>query len=117
MSDARSTTVLDSYIGVQLRAARMGAHLSQQRLAEHLGLTFQQVQKYEKGMNRIAASRLVRIAEVLEKPLAYFVYPRPINANRAKLIERVAKKRATAKPAKKRPAPRKSSRKHEARAH
>jgi transcriptional regulator with XRE-family HTH domain len=46
--------------------------LSQERLAEQIGVTFQQVQKYEKGMNRIGASRLQRIAEVLSTSPSYF---------------------------------------------
>jgi transcriptional regulator with XRE-family HTH domain len=51
---------------------RMLLGLSQEKLGEKLGVTFQQVQKYEKGMNRIGASRLQRIAEILEVPPSFF---------------------------------------------
>lgn len=56
-----------------MRLARTGAGLSQQALADRLGITFQQVQKYEKGANRIAASRLVSIAGALNQPISYFL--------------------------------------------
>ena len=62
MNDERSANLIDRRLGQRLRARRLEAGLSQERLAELLGLTFQQVQKYEKGVNRIAASRLFDIA-------------------------------------------------------
>jgi transcriptional regulator with XRE-family HTH domain len=46
--------------------------MSQEKLGEHLGITFQQIQKYEKGTNRVGASRLQAIASILEVPIAYF---------------------------------------------
>lgn len=73
MSDARSTSAMDYVLGRKLRLARTEAGLSQQALAERLGITFQQIQKYEKGANRIAASRLVSIAAAVDRPISYFL--------------------------------------------
>jgi transcriptional regulator with XRE-family HTH domain len=64
--------MVDRRLGQRLRARRLEAGLSQERLAEILGLTFQQVQKYEKGVNRIAASRLFDIAAALDVPVGFF---------------------------------------------
>lgn len=64
---------MDYVLGRKLRLARTEAGLSQQALAERLGITFQQVQKYEKGANRIAASRLVSIAAAVDRPISYFL--------------------------------------------
>jgi transcriptional regulator with XRE-family HTH domain len=72
MSDERSANMVDRRLGQRLRARRLEAGLSQERLAEVLGLTFQQVQKYEKGVNRIAASRLFDIAAALDVPVGFF---------------------------------------------
>lgn len=68
----RSTTKIDTAIGAKVRSRRLEIGMSQERLAELLGITFQQVQKYEKGVNRIAASRLYYIAQALEMPVADF---------------------------------------------
>lgn len=62
----------DLYIGHRLRARRMQIGMTQDKLAEHLQLTFQQVQKYEKGANRIGAGRLLKIASALNVPITYF---------------------------------------------
>jgi transcriptional regulator with XRE-family HTH domain len=64
---------MDFILGKKLRDARLEAGLSQQMLAARLGITFQQIQKYEKGANRIAASRLVSIARAVERPISYFL--------------------------------------------
>lgn len=72
MGDERSANALDKRLGERVRARRLEIGMSQERLAELLGVTFQQVQKYEKGMNRIAASRLYDIAEALELPIERF---------------------------------------------
>jgi transcriptional regulator with XRE-family HTH domain len=56
---------LDAMVGAKIRVFRMHSRMSQTDLAEQIGVTFQQVQKYEKGMNRVGASRLSRIATVL----------------------------------------------------
>lgn len=63
---------VDIYVGSRVRQLRKALKISQETLAGHLGLTFQQVQKYEKGTNRISASKLFAIAGVLEVPAAYF---------------------------------------------
>ena len=61
---------IDAHVGNRMRLRRMLIGLSQERLGELLGLTFQQVQKYEKGVNRIGAGRLYQIADILSVPSA-----------------------------------------------
>lgn len=68
----RSASPLDRHIGAQVRLARKAAGLTQESLAEHLGVTFQQVQKYERGANRVSASRLLAIASLTGQPLSFF---------------------------------------------
>jgi transcriptional regulator with XRE-family HTH domain len=68
----RSPDRLDIEVGLRLRTFRLQKGLSQEKLGDQLGLTFQQVQKYEKGINRIGAGRLQRIADILEIPVADF---------------------------------------------
>ena len=63
---------IDAHVGNRMRLRRMLIGLSQERMGEMLGLTFQQVQKYEKGVNRIGAGRLYQIADILSVPVAYF---------------------------------------------
>lgn len=63
---------LDQHIGTRMRVRRCLLGLSQQELAARIGLTFQQVQKYEKGQNRISASRLYDISQALNVELKYF---------------------------------------------
>jgi transcriptional regulator with XRE-family HTH domain len=63
---------IDAQVGNRLRLRRMMIGMSQERLGELLGLTFQQVQKYEKGVNRIGAGRLFEIARILGVPIQYF---------------------------------------------
>jgi transcriptional regulator with XRE-family HTH domain len=72
MTDERSANAVDRRIGQKVRTRRLEVSMSQERLAELLGVTFQQVQKYEKGVNRIAASRLFDIAASLDVPIAHF---------------------------------------------
>jgi len=64
---------MDRTIGVRLRARRLEQHMSQDDLGHELGVSFQQVQKYEKGVNRIGSSRLVEIARILQVDTAYFL--------------------------------------------
>jgi transcriptional regulator with XRE-family HTH domain len=66
------TAELDRRIGERVRTARLMKGVSQGYLGAELGITFQQVQKYEKGTNRVSASTLLRIAEVLGMDLLYF---------------------------------------------
>src|SRR5579862_9171713 len=68
----RSTTPVDAHIGQKLRARRIFLGLSQTELADSAGITFQQVQKYEKGVNRVGAGRLQQFSEALGVPLSYF---------------------------------------------
>ena len=63
---------VDRHVGSRVRLRRMLLGLSQEKLGEALGLTFQQVQKYEKGTNRIGASRLQQISQFLKVEIAYF---------------------------------------------
>ncbi|ALN71270.1 MULTISPECIES: helix-turn-helix domain-containing protein [unclassified Aureimonas] len=63
---------VDVHVGARLRLRRTSVGMSQEKLGEHLGITFQQIQKYEKGTNRIGASRLQNISEVLSVPVAFF---------------------------------------------
>ena len=62
----------DKYVGSRVRMRRMMLGMSQEKLADALGLTFQQVQKYEKGTNRISASRLQAISQILDAPVHFF---------------------------------------------
>jgi transcriptional regulator with XRE-family HTH domain len=63
---------IDTQVGSRVRLRRMTIGMSQERLGEMLGLTFQQVQKYEKGVNRIGAGRLFDVARILGVPIDYF---------------------------------------------
>jgi transcriptional regulator with XRE-family HTH domain len=63
---------IDVHVGSRVRLRRMLIGMSQEKLGEQLGLTFQQVQKYEKGTNRIGASRLFQIARILSVPVQFF---------------------------------------------
>ena len=63
---------IDKHVGARVRMRRLMVGMSQGKLGEALNVTFQQVQKYEKGANRIGASRLQQLARVLEVPPAFF---------------------------------------------
>ena len=68
----KSPNEIDKHVGSRVRMRRMLLGMSQERLGQALGVTFQQVQKYEKGVNRIGASRLQQLSDVLEVPPSYF---------------------------------------------
>ncbi|MDQ0346957.1 helix-turn-helix domain-containing protein [Ancylobacter vacuolatus] len=68
----KSPNPVDKYVGSRVRMRRMMVGMSQEKLGESLGITFQQIQKYEKGTNRIGASRLQNISQVLSVPVAFF---------------------------------------------
>ncbi|MEJ0058300.1 MAG: helix-turn-helix transcriptional regulator [Terricaulis sp.] len=72
MNDERAANAVDRRLGQRVRTRRLEIGMSQERLAEVLGVTFQQVQKYEKGVNRIAASRLFDISSALDMSIARF---------------------------------------------
>jgi transcriptional regulator with XRE-family HTH domain len=63
---------IDKHVGSRVRMRRMMLGMSQEKLGDALGLTFQQVQKYEKGTNRIGASRLQQISNILQVPVSFF---------------------------------------------
>src|SRR5688500_20347252 len=69
---ARRADNRDAEVGRRVRSRRLECRLSQTELADRIGVTFQQVQKYEKGVNRIGAGRLQRISEALEVPIQFF---------------------------------------------
>jgi transcriptional regulator with XRE-family HTH domain len=73
---------IDLHVGRRMRQRRTLLGLSQERLAESLGLTFQQVQKYERGANRVSASRLYELGRVLEVPIGYFFEDLPVDMPR-----------------------------------
>jgi transcriptional regulator with XRE-family HTH domain len=66
----RTTSTVDAYIGARMRESRHACSITQESLAKLLGISFQQVQKYEKGANRVSAARLFDICEALDVSLA-----------------------------------------------
>ena len=72
IKNPRSSGKSDVELGKRIRLRRVELHISQSELAEKLGVTFQQVQKYEKGVNRVGASRLQQIATALDVPVTFF---------------------------------------------
>ena len=78
--NSRSANLVDQHVGGRVRMRRKLLGVSQEKLAAELGLTFQQVQKYERGANRISASKLFEISKALSAPVSYFfegLYDRP----------------------------------------
>lgn len=87
-------TVIDQTVGARIRLRRNEVGMSQEKLAAHLGLTYQQVQKYEKGVNRVGASRMVAIAKALGCSTSYFYedvsgIPTPGTTTHGEAIQRV----------------------------
>ncbi len=76
-SSAKRPNSTDAYVGSRVRMRLKMLSMSQDKLGEQLGITFQQVQKYEKGANRIGASRLQAISQILEMPISYFFPQEP----------------------------------------
>jgi transcriptional regulator with XRE-family HTH domain len=68
----RSTAAIDDHVGARIRERRIMLGLTQQQLAEMIGVTYQQAHKYERGINRVSAGRLYEIARVLNAPITYF---------------------------------------------
>jgi transcriptional regulator with XRE-family HTH domain len=83
----RSAGSLDVHFGEKLRALRLMTKVSQDDVAKALGLTFQQIQKYEKGVNRMSAAIMVRIAAVLEVDVQYFFDELPTGVKNNKGIK------------------------------
>lgn len=69
---ANRATATDHYVGTRIRERRIMLGLSQQQMADMIGVTYQQAHKYERGINRISAGRLYEIAQVLSVPVSYF---------------------------------------------
>jgi len=78
---AASPNPIDVHVGKRLRLRRTLLGMSQERLGELLGLTFQQVQKYERGANRIGSSRLFELGQILDVPVSFFFDDMPRSAN------------------------------------
>jgi transcriptional regulator with XRE-family HTH domain len=76
----KSTNSIDKHVGARVRMRRMMLKMSQTSLGNALGVTFQQVQKYEKGTNRIGAGRLQQIAGLLQVPIEFFFEGAPATA-------------------------------------
>jgi transcriptional regulator with XRE-family HTH domain len=76
----KSPNTTDEHLGARVRMRRLMLGMNQTTLGEALGVTFQQIQKYEKGTNRIAASRLQRMSHVLQVPVPFFFEGLPSNA-------------------------------------
>lgn len=70
--NTRATTDVDRMIGQRIRLARKMAKLSQTQLAQGLGVTYQQVQKYENGTDRISAGRLFQTTQITDQPISFF---------------------------------------------
>ena len=76
-----SAGIIDAHAGSQLRAARQALGWSQSKLGETVGVSFQQVQKYEKAINRIAFSTLQKFAAALNLPIEHFLHDAPNNSS------------------------------------
>ena len=83
---SRRPNPIDVHVGSRVRLRRMLLGISQEKLGERLGLTFQQVQKYEKGVNRIGASRLFDLSTVLGVPISFFYEDAPAGEARVQPI-------------------------------
>lgn len=83
----KSPNPTDKHVGSRVRMRRMMLDMSQTELGNSIGLTFQQVQKYEKGTNRIGAGRLQQIAHILRVPVSFFFEGSPSEAGAAGQIE------------------------------
>ena len=77
MANKKQPNPIDIHVGSRVRLRRMMLSMSQEKLGEALGITFQQIQKYEKGTNRTGASRLQHIARVLQVPVSFFFEDAP----------------------------------------
>lgn len=77
MAEKKKPNPIDVHVGSRVRLRRTMLGMSQEKLGESLGITFQQIQKYEKGTNRVGASRLQQIARVLSTPVSFFFEDAP----------------------------------------
>jgi transcriptional regulator with XRE-family HTH domain len=89
----RSTAAIDDHVGARIRERRIMLGLTQQQLAEMIGVTYQQAHKYERGINRVSAGRLFEIARALSAPVSHFYEgigeegPRQITPHQRMLLE------------------------------
>jgi len=72
MPRSKDLNAIDMHVGARVRMRRLMLGMTQEKLGDALGLTFQQVQKYEKGANRIGAGRLQQLSAILQAPVAFF---------------------------------------------
>lgn len=91
----RGSGPIDGIVGNRIRARRLEQKLSQQQLAEALGVSFQQIQKYEKGVNRVGVGRLQQIADFLKVDMAYFMGDLSSDSKKTPVVSRFAKFMAT----------------------
>jgi transcriptional regulator with XRE-family HTH domain len=84
MMAKKAPNPIDKHVGSRVRMRRMMLGMSQEKLGNSLGLTFQQIQKYEKGTNRIGASRLQQISHILQVPVSFFFEGAPAVAMAAR---------------------------------
>ena len=77
MAEPKQPNPIDVHVGSRVRLRRTMIGMSQEKLSDHLGITFQQVQKYEKGTNRIGASRMQQISAALNVPISFFFEDAP----------------------------------------
>src|SRR5471032_1999010 len=94
---ARSHPV-DVHVGARMRQRRTLLGMSQEKLGTAVGLTFQQIQKYERGSNRIGSSRLFEFSKVLDVPVSYFFDEMPSNALAGGRCRAAAARAASARP-------------------
>jgi transcriptional regulator with XRE-family HTH domain len=87
-SEDGSPNPVDIHVGSRVRLRRTLLGLSQEKLGDEIGLTFQQVQKYERGANRVGASRLYDLSRVLDVPVSFFFDDMPAEVERATPAER-----------------------------
>lgn len=78
---------IDIHVGSRIRLRRTMLGMSQEKLGESLGITFQQIQKYEKGTNRVGASRLQNISTILNVPVSFFFEDAPGDQNNTGMAE------------------------------
>jgi len=83
---------VDVHVGLRMRQRRTLLAMSQSKLGDAVGLTFQQVQKYERGSNRMGSSRLFEFAKVLDVPVSYFFDEMPSNALSGRLMSAASRK-------------------------
>ncbi len=90
MARRKAPEPVDKYVGSRVRMRRLMLGMSQEKLADAIDLTFQQVQKYEKGTNRMGSSRLQQIANVLQVPVTFFFEGVPNPSNKGSTTSQLA---------------------------